>query len=125
MIATRWAAGTAPPLAQLSGQLFFGFLFLAPLGFGDLLSIGIDAPAILIAMGLISALANLLQILAFARAKAAFLAPFVYTQIIASTSISLLFFADRLNGLAIIGLCLILSTALLKIQSRARPAGPE
>jgi drug/metabolite transporter (DMT)-like permease len=124
MISTRWSAGTAPPLAQLFGQLFFGFLFTIPLGLSDLLAHGIVLPAIVIAMGLISALANLLQILAFAQARAAFLAPFVYSQIIAATSISWFFFGDQLNGLAMIGLAIIFSTGFLKIQPRSRPSGP-
>ena len=125
MISTRWAAGTAPPLAQLFGQLFFGFLFTLPLGLGDLLAHGISAPFSVIAMGIISALANLLQILAFGRARAAFLAPFVYAQIIAATSISWFFFGDELNGLAMLGLAIIFSTGFFKIQPSSRPSGPE
>ena len=124
MISTRWAAGTAPPLAQLFGQLFFGFLFTLPLGLGDLLAHGIVEPVTVIAMGLISALANLLQILAFGRARAAFLAPFVYAQILAATSISWFIFGDPINGLAMAGLVIIFATGFLKIQTKSRPEGP-
>jgi drug/metabolite transporter (DMT)-like permease len=98
LVATRWAAGTAPPLAQLTGQLFFGFLFLLPLGIGDLLRIGVEAPGWLIAMALSSALANLLQLLAVRHAGAVVLAPVIYLQLVAAMALGWALFGDRPAG---------------------------
>jgi drug/metabolite transporter (DMT)-like permease len=121
LVATRWAAGTAPPMAQLTGQLFFGFAFLAPLGVGDLVRHGIEAPGWLIAMALASALANLLQLLAVRHAGAALLAPVVYVQLIAATALGWALFAGRPDGWTFAGLSVILIAGLFRVPLRRRP----
>lgn len=118
LVATRWAAGTAPPLAQLAGQLFFGFAFLAPLGIGDLVRLGIEAPGWLLAMALSSALANLLQILAVRHARAVMLAPVVYVQIVAATALGWAMFGDRPDGWTMAGLVVILAAGACRVPWR-------
>jgi drug/metabolite transporter (DMT)-like permease len=125
LVATRWAAGTAPPLAQLAGQLFFGFAFLLPLGIGDLLRVGIEAPGWLVAMALSSALANLLQLLAVRHAGAVVLAPVVYLQIVAATAFGWALFGDRPDGWTFAGLCVILLAGLCRVPSRRRAGPPD
>lgn len=118
LVATRWAAGTAPPLAQLTGQLFFGLAFLAPLGMGDLLRLGVEAPGWLLAMALSSALANLLQLFAVRQAGAAMLAPVVYVQIVAATALGWVLFADRPDAWTLAGLAVILTAGLCRVRWR-------
>jgi drug/metabolite transporter (DMT)-like permease len=122
LVATRWAAGTAPPLAQLTGQLFFGFAFLLPLGIGDLLRVGIEAPGWLVAMALSSALANLLQILAVRHAGAVVLAPVVYLQIVAATAFGWALFGDRPDLWTLAGLAVILLAGLCRVPLRRSKA---
>ena len=125
LVATRWAAGTAPPMAQLTGQLFFGFAFLLPLGAGDLLRLGIEAPGWLIAMALSSALANLLQLFAVRHARAVVLAPVVYLQIVAATAFGWTLFGDRPDGWTFAGLAVILLAGMFRVPMlrRGRPTG--
>lgn len=118
LVATRWAAGSGPPIAQLTAQLVFATIFLMPLGLPDLLEQGIQLPALLGLQGLLSAAANLLSILALARAPAAWLAPVVYIQIISATSLGWLMFGHQPSGLAVIGLLLILAAGASRIPRR-------
>lgn len=115
LVATRWAAASGPPMAQLAAQLVFGLIFLAPLGFSDILNHGVQAGTLVVVMGLTSAAANFFSILALARARAAWLAPVVYLQIVVASIISTVVFKDPLNTLAIAGLVLIIFTGLLKL----------
>ena len=117
LVATRWSAGSAPPMAQLAGQLAFGLLFLAPLGVGDVVTIGLVAPGLLLAQGLISATANLFQLLAVRHAGAARLAPVVYLQILAATTFGWLVFGDRPDAIAALGLATIISAGLFRIRA--------
>lgn len=119
LTATRWTANTAPPMAQLAGQLFFGLLFLAPLGVGDLAAHGLQSPGWLIAMGTSSALANLFALFAFRQARAAYLAPVVYVQIIGAMTIGWMVFGDIPDLLAFAGLLLILAAGATRIPYSA------
>ncbi|MEM7670024.1 MAG: DMT family transporter [Pseudomonadota bacterium] len=115
VVATRWSAGTAPPVAQLAGQFVFGGLILAPLGVWDLIEHGIDAPVLILAAAITSGASNLMQIIAFRFAGAVYLAPVIYSQIVSATLISVLVFGDSLGSIAMIGLILIVSCALFKV----------
>lgn len=115
LVATRWSAGTAPPIAQLTGQFIFGGLILAPLAIWDLIEHGIDVPLLILAAGITSGTSNLLQIQAFRFAGAVYLAPVIYSQILSATAISVLVFSDPLDPVAMIGLGVILSCALFKV----------
>ncbi len=125
LVATRWSAGTAPPLAQLTGQLFFGFAFLAPLGIGDLLRLGIEAPGWLVAMALFSAFANLLQLFAVRHAGAVVLAPVVYLQIVAATAFGWALFGDSPDGWTFAGLGVILLAGVFRMPLRRRARRPD
>lgn len=118
LVATRWASGTAPPMAQLAGQLVAGLVLLAPLGLPGFLDHRLDGFGWILAMGVSSATANLFQILAFRHAGAAYLAPIVYVQIVSATAISVWILNDPLDGLAAAGLAVIVSAALFKIPWR-------
>ncbi len=118
LVATRWAAGSGPPMAQLTAQLFFAMIFLMPLGLPDFLENGVQEPVLLGLQSLISAAANLLTLLAMARAPAAWLAPVVYLQILSATSLGWLVFGHQPGGYAAIGLVLILAAGLSRIPRK-------
>lgn len=120
LAATRWAAGSGPPLMQLAAQITVGLIILFPLAAKDLPLIEASSLPVVIAMGVTSTFANLLSIIALNRARAAFLAPIVYLQVVVATLIGLFFFQDSLNLLAAAGIALIIFTGLLKIRLPGR-----
>ncbi len=115
LVATRWTAGSGPPVLQLAVQFYVGFMVLMPFAITDMHLHGLHKPLPIVVMGLTSALANFLSILALARAKAAYLAPMVYLQIVAATAIGVFVFHDQLDTLAVFGLGLILLAGSMKI----------
>lgn len=115
LVATRWAAGTAPPMLQLAAQLVFSLIFFAPLGLANLLDYGVVATQDLLLMGVVSAAANLFAILALARVAANYLAPVVYLQILSASTLSWFFFEDQLDDIAKIGLGVIVIAGMTRI----------
>lgn len=115
LIATRWAVGSAPPIAQLAGQLVTGAIVLAAVGLPDFLAAGLPQWGWILAMGLISSGSNLMQLLAFRHAGAAYLAPLAYTQLFSATLLGWAVFGDLPDTLAFIGLAVILGAGLMKL----------
>ena len=122
LVSTRWAAGNGRPIAQLTAQFAFGCVFLAPVGVEQLSEQGVQHPGWLLLMCACSVVANLLAILALGRAPAAYLAPVVYMQLVAATAISVLVFGDALDGLALLGLMVIILSGLTRIPMRFQRA---
>ena len=122
LVATRWAAGTGAPLAQVAAQFGFGCLFLMPVGVVELTASGVHQPNWLITMCACSVGANLLSVMALSRAPAAFLAPVVYLQIVAATVVSTAVFGDPVDMIAAIGLSLIVAAGLSRISLARRSA---
>lgn len=121
LAATRWAAGSGPPLAQLGGQLFVGSVLLAPFAVSDFVSEGVEAPWLLLGSGVASAAANLLSIMALRSANAAALAPLIYLQLASATVVGWAFFSDAPDLLAALGLCVIGLSGLGRLfMGRAR-----
>jgi drug/metabolite transporter (DMT)-like permease len=120
--ATRWTAGSAPALAQNCAQMMVGAVILAPLGLADISAHGVvwtgGAPGWIVAAALTSLGANLLTILAYGRARAGLLAPIIYVQIVAATTLGWLVFGDFPDTVALIGLGVICSSALALMRRR-------
>lgn len=118
LTATRWAAQSGPPLAQVIAQFLLAAALLSPFGLYELAKEGVQAPQWLLANGISSVLANLFSIIALSRAGAAVLAPVVYMQVVAATIIGLMFFHDSLSVLAGIGIAVIVVSGLLRVDLR-------
>ena len=112
---TRWAAGHGAPRVQLAAQLVLGGLMLLPFAATDLVAGAVDRPSWLVAMCLCSVTANLLSLMAYARAGAAWLAPVVYVQLLAASALGVIFFDDRIGATTAAGLALILLTGLMRL----------
>lgn len=109
--AARWSAGFAPPLAQISGQLFFAALILSPFALSEIDKIS-EAPGLLTGSGLLSAIANLFLLLAYARERAGVLAPLIYLQLVSAAAIGWAVFGEAPDLMAALGLGVILFAGL-------------
>lgn len=114
LVATRWAAGSGPPMAQLAAQFTVATICLTPLGLPELLTHGPLMPGWVLASAALSGLANLFSIIALSRVGNAVLAPVVYMQVVSATLVGLFVFNDTPNQLAAIGLILIIATGVLQ-----------
>ena len=112
LVATRWAAGSGSPLAQLSAQFIVATICLTPLGLPELLKHGLLVPSLLLASAALSGAANLFSIIALTKVDNAILAPVVYIQVVSATVVGYVFFRDTPNQLAAMGLMLIVATGV-------------
>lgn len=120
LVATRWAAGSGPPMSQLGAQFVVSTLCLTPLGLPELLTKGLQMPGWVLASAALSGVANLFSIIALSRAGNAVLAPVVYMQVVSATVVGLVVFNDIPNQLAAIGLSLIIATGVLQALKQRR-----
>jgi len=114
LVATRWAAETGPPMAQVAAQFSIAALCLTPFALPAFLALGIQAPGWVIASAALSTSANLLSVIALARAGNAVLAPVVYLQVVAATIVGVTWFGDVPNLLTTLGLLLIVATGAMR-----------
>lgn len=110
LVATRWAAGSGPPFAQLAAQFLVATICLTPLGLPELFAHGLLMPGWLLASAVLSGAANLFSIIALNRVGNAVLAPVVYIQVVSATVVGFVFFQDTPNQLTALGLLLIVAT---------------
>lgn len=122
LVMSRWMANIARPRALLFSQLLIGALILSVPGI--LATPSITAPVI--GLTLISAacstLGNLLLIIAYRRAEASRMAPFVYSQLIWATLLGALVFDALPDGLALAGIVLVLASGFASLAVRERRA---
>lgn len=119
LTATRWAAASGPPMIQVAVQFLLAAVLLTPFGLYELAHQGIHKPELLLANGVTSMLANLLSILALARARPATLAPVVYMQVVAATFIGLFIFQEPLTKFAMIGISIIVFSGVLRFDFKS------
>ncbi|MGH1417639.1 MAG: DMT family transporter [Hyphomicrobiaceae bacterium] len=124
LTATRWAKAVGPPMAQLAGQLCIGAILLTPLAIGDLTSLSLQAPGLLLGSGVASASANLLAIAAFGLARAASLAPLVYCQLISATAAGWFVFGDFPDNISALGLIVVAAAGFGPRFMRGRSSMP-
>lgn len=116
---SRWLAGRHPPLGLLLAQMVVGAVVLAPVA-AVAGGLGAGAPLLFGISGVASMLANLLLVLAYRRAGATRLAPFVYFQLIAATALGWGVFGDLPDPLALAGLGVILASGLGSLALRQK-----
>lgn len=117
--ATRWAAPLGRPMGQLAAQLVVGACLTAPFGLPELGRAG-EAPLLLAASALSSALANLFLVMAYARERAAALAPLIYLQLPSAALLGWAVFGDLPDALAAAGLALIVAAGLSRLRAARR-----
>ena len=124
LTASRWVAPLGRPVHLLASQLIIGAIVLTPLG---AISVPAEIPYFLLSWSaLASMLGNLFLVLAYARAGASTLAPFVYIQLIGAAAFGLIFFGNIPDKVSTLGIAVIFisGTATLFIRSRSSPPGP-
>lgn len=120
LVMSRAMARVARPRAMLFTQLMVGALVLAVPGALAVPEITAPIAALTLTSAACSMLGNLLLIMAYSRAQASRLAPFVYTQLIWATVLGALIFGNLPDGLALMGLLLLLASGLASLVVRTR-----
>jgi len=120
LVATRWSAGSGPPLAQLAAQFTVAALCLTPFALPELLLHGVQATRWIVASALLSASANLLSIIALTRAGNAALAPVVYLQVLSATVVGIVAFGDTPNHWTAAGLITIVGTGIFQAMTHRK-----
>ncbi|MDD9716540.1 DMT family transporter [Dinoroseobacter sp. PD6] len=107
LVASRWVADVARPRALLLSQVAIAALVLAPFGLSTVPAFSWPVAGLVLWSAAGSTLGNLMLVMAFRRAEAGQLAPFVYFQLIAATILGWLFFGELPGGLALVGLTML------------------
>ncbi len=107
LTASRWLADTAPPRALMMSQLVCGAILLLPFGVVALPPAGWEVGGLVLLSAAASMGGNLLLVLAYRRAEATRLAPFVYFQLVAAAIYGRVIFGDLPDPLALAGLALL------------------
>lgn len=118
LTANRWMAGVARPRALLLSQLIIGAIVLAPLGLRAMPEFTPELGVLVALSAGGSMLGNFLLIIAYNRASAGTLAPFVYFQLIAATAFGWIVFADLPDALSALGLSVLLLAGLATLVLR-------
>lgn len=123
-ITTRILAGVDSSSTTMFYSGFAGFILLAPVV--PFIPLGSSEPIIFVLMalmGLLGGLGHWLVILAHARAPAAVLSPFIYTQIVTVTFLGYVIFGEVPDRWTIMGSGIIIAAGLFLILSERRGGG--
>lgn len=120
LVMSRALADVARPRAMLFAQLFIGAVVLAVPGVAAMPPITAEVGALTLASAGCSMLGNFLLIIAYRRAEASRMAPFVYTQLIWATLFGAVIFDALPDGLALLGIGLLLVSGFASLFVRPR-----
>ncbi|WP_257893098.1 DMT family transporter [Gymnodinialimonas phycosphaerae] len=123
LVMSRWMADVARPRAMLFSQLVIGALVLAVPGVAAMPPLTPSIMAFTLTSAACSMLGNLLLIIAYQRAEASRMAPFVYTQLVWATLFGALIFGSLPDTLALAGITLVMVSGLASLLVR-RVADP-
>ena len=118
LTASRWLSEVAPPRQLMLSQTVLGTVLLAPAGLASVPALTPEITGLLIGSGLASASGNLLLVLAYRRAGATVLAPFVYFQLVSATLLGWTVFGTLPDRLALAGLALLVGAGLATVALR-------
>jgi drug/metabolite transporter (DMT)-like permease len=124
LTASKWLAHVASARTLMVTQLLIPTLLLAPVAVPQMPALDLNLSLLILISAACSTLGNFLLQVAYGRAPANALAPYVYFQLIAATTLGWLVFANLPDALTWLGLALItgagLCSALLTIRHAAR-----
>jgi drug/metabolite transporter (DMT)-like permease len=118
LTASRWLRDQASAPTLLFSQLVVATLILTPFGAFGWPEVTGTSGLWILCSALSSALGNYLLILAYKQAAAGRLAPFVYFQLAAAMVWGVLFFGTFPDGLALLGLLVLMITGFATIFAR-------
>lgn len=119
LTASRWLRERARPRAMLAAQLIVGAVLLAPAGvLGGMPTASVEIGLLTLGSAAGSLTGNLFLILAYRRAHASKLAPFVYAQLIMATLLGLVVFGDWPDAVTLAGLAVLIAAGLSSLLVR-------
>lgn len=118
LVAIRASKRNIHPFASVAFQTSVGVVLLAPFSYHVISEIRLEDWWLFALMGMCSALANILTILALTYAPVAVLAPLVYVEVVGATILGYLVFNDIPTTFTISGIMLIVLAGLLLLQSK-------
>lgn len=120
LVMSRWMADVARPRAMLFSQLVIGAVVLAIPGASAMPLFTPPVIAFTLISSVGSMLGNLLLIMAYRKAEASRMAPFVYTQLIWATLLGAAIFGTVPDAWSIAGLALLLASGVASLFVRIR-----
>ncbi|QYX57678.1 EamA family transporter [Roseovarius sp. SCSIO 43702] len=118
LIATRQASQTSDPIRTLAFQCVVGTFLLVPQAALTATLPGTDALAFFAALGLLSAIAHILTIMAFRLADASTLAPLVYLELVGAAGVGFLAFGEVPGPATVLGAALIVLAGVILATGR-------
>jgi len=118
LIATRQASQQSEPIKTLAFQCILGTVLLSPQAIFTFEIPTLSVLWLFIGLGLFSAVAHLLTILAFRLADASTLSPLVYLEIVGSAIIGFLIFSEIPTIMTVIGASLIIVSGLILLHTK-------
>ncbi len=123
--ANRWLSTVTNPKMLLLSHLTIGAVALAPVGLTHIPEFDFQITGLTLISAFASMLGNLLLILASGRAPASKLAPMVYFQLIAATTLGWLVFGDFPDLLTLLGLGVLVTSGFAPFLLQKRKPQPE
>lgn len=121
LTASRWLAPLGRPLHLLLTQLLIGTVLLTPFGIWTIPTITPEIGGLVVWSALASMFANLCLVIAYARAAASALAPFVYVQLVGAALYGAIFFGTYPDWLSALGILLIFFAGVATLFFRSSP----
>ncbi|WGH80159.1 DMT family transporter [Jannaschia ovalis] len=118
LTASRWLSGIAAPRQLMLTQTVLGTALLAPPGLLSVPEFSWPVAGLVLWSGIASASGNLLLVVAYRRANATVLAPFVYFQLISATALGWLIFGTWPDPLALAGLAVLVAAGFATLAVR-------
>ncbi len=124
MLLTRHLAPYDPPLVTLFYSMFVGTLFGAPLAISQWVWPDTWTTwALLLSLGILGGAGHFLFILAYNRAPASAISPFLYAQIITMVGLGYLVFGDTPDPWTLVGAAVIIASGIYLIHRERQTKG--
>ncbi|MGB3407628.1 MAG: DMT family transporter [Jannaschia sp.] len=120
LTASRWLSAIARPRQLMLTQTVLGTLLLAPLGAWQVPQVDATVAALIVFSGISSASGNLLLVVAYKRADATVLAPFVYFQLLSATVLGWTVFGTFPDAVALLGLGILVAAGVATVLLKRR-----